>query len=379
MSSITPLPHTLPELTELGLISYEEGQALPSAGIQNTTDFFQFFKKHNDFTSIPDLNEEGQQNLLRLAKAYVKTEQGELTKEDLYDPAVHKKDTPFVPVRIEWEKITGIKRAFLDAWFRRAIEDYFEPTAQLFLKDYLGGVTTAEEFYERAILHPIRPGEPSVRRSTHAPQLTRLIRVFFTYHQAVQLLDDPIELLRFHARVDLGVDPASEIYDTILKPKADGTVPFAAAVYRLTLASPYFTYPRRMQQINRMRYVRIFQDDPYTLGGLMHMGLNEARFKQAQEEAEELAVSGCRSFIAILTALGYGESYRSLKAWDNDSISKELVWRINRDEELHLPAAFYALLFNELYGTRFVKAPRLGMEWVKEEVVYVNEASATND
>ncbi|MBL0126070.1 MAG: hypothetical protein IPP83_01155 [Flavobacteriales bacterium] len=373
MSQPPLLNHTLPELTELGLLTYEEGQALRTVGIQNTNDFLEFFKKHGDFTPIPDLNEEGQQKLLRLARAYVKTEQGELTKEDLYDPAVHKKDTPFVPVLIEWEKITGIKRAFLDTWFRRALEDYFLPTAELFLKDHLNGVNTAEDLYERAILHPVRAGEASVRRSVHAPSLTRLIRVFLKYHQAVQLLDDPIELLRFHARVDLGVDPASEIYDTILKPKADGTVQFAAAVYRLTLASPYFTYPRRMQQINRMRYVRIFQDDPYTLGGLMHMGMNEERFKQAQEEAEDMAVSGCHTFTAILTALGYGESYRSLKAWDDGSISKELVWTINRDEELHLPAAFYALLFNELYGARFLEAPRLRMPGVKEEVLYVNE------
>ncbi|MCB9179052.1 MAG: hypothetical protein H6590_06480 [Flavobacteriales bacterium] len=372
---LTPevLAHTLPELVEIGLLEDEEGQVLRTAGIQNTTDLLRFFKRRGDFTTIPDLHVEGQQNLLRLARAYMKSEEGERSKLDLYDPSVHKKGTPFVPVRIEWQKITGIKRAFLDTWFQLALEDYFEPTAQLFLKDHLEGVTTAEEFYEKAIVHPIRPGQPSVRRSTHSPQLTRLIRVFFKYHQAVHLLEDRIELLRFHAYMDLGVDPASEVYAKILRPKADGSTPFAAAVYQLTLASPYFTYPRRMQEINRMRYVRIFQDDPYTLGDLMYLPwMNERRFRQAQEEAENFAISGCRSLTAILMALGYVGSYRSLKAWDDGSIGSALVRRMNEDESIHLPPGFYALLFNEMYGTAFVEAPRIGIPGLKEELMYVN-------
>ncbi|MEO8589770.1 MAG: hypothetical protein ABI432_10405 [Flavobacteriales bacterium] len=373
MSQTILLNHTLPELTELGLLSFQVSQALHHAGVRNTNDFLEVYKKHGDFTYIPDLTEQAQENLLRLAKAYLNVERGQITKEDLFDPAIFKDHTPFVPVVIEWEKVAGIKRAFLDAWVMQSIRDFFDPLAELFVKDRLGGVSNAEEFYNRVILHPVDLTVPSVRDSVYAPALRRLIRIFLNYYHATRLFDDPFELLCLYARIEFGVDPGDEAHARIHKFHPDGCLQFAHAVYRLIMASTYFNHRRGYQDINRMRFVSLLDSDPYTHGQLEYLfRMSEGRFNEARKEAEDFAEIGCRAVIEILKALGFTESYRTLKSWDDQFISKDLVQEMNRREGLDLPAPFYALLFNALYGTHFVRSPRLRVDGVGERLEYVN-------
>jgi hypothetical protein len=352
------ITHSLPELLALGLIREAEVAPLREAGLYSTLELLEYFREQGGFNHMPGLDAQDRERMYWLAYAFERAAFDRITMDALFEPGVFKDATPFAPIRIQWERLTPVKRAFLDEWVRRTIHDFFSPEQSAFVTRYMGEVTNAEDFYNKAILHPLRPEGQVTSLNEHSPRLRRMIRIFLNYYRATQLTNDPFELLRLFARIELGVLPESEVHQCINRSHADGGFHFAKATYELVMDSPYFNYRRRFQDINRMRYVRIFNDDPYTHGNLAYLPyMTQERFEREKVDAEEFAVGGCRSVIGILKALGFTSTYRTWKLWNEDRITSNLVVELNRREDLHLPPEFYALLFNELYGTRFVRVP----------------------
>lgn len=346
--------HTLPELTQLGLLHTKEAEPLLNAGITSTSDLLAYHHQHKDFTSIQGLSAESQRHLEHLVMELLRLKTGIFSTEHLFDDAVGDRSALFVPVAIDWSQVTGYKRDFLDTWIthRRASCTY--PYVQEFLRAYLEGVQGAEAYYRAAIVNPLRADSSGVLGSGCSWFMEETNKLFLRLCQAAQLLDDPVELFRCWVWNQYRLEREGEHLRRILALYDGTSFPFAYAVQAMDLSSPYFNYRRGFQDINRMRYVSLYNDDPYTWGNLAYTGMSEKQYRAAREEAEEYATLDCRAIIACLLALGFRANYRNSSDQREDQVSMTLVNRINRLEGLFHPAQYYAFLFNELYGAQFV-------------------------
>ena len=356
MSAIPLIDHSLAELAELGLLHESATAPLASAALTTTSTILAHFQQHHSFASIEGLTE-SQRHLARLSTAFLNLMSGKFTSAHLYDDTVRNQSALFIPGAIDWPKVTGYKRDFLDTWITQRIAGYAAGKSQHFINVYLGELKDAEDFYHKAILHPLRPDGLSVRGSGYEGHITYVIKLFLRLHQATVLLDDPIDLLKCWAWNEYGMAYDNEHLRRIIELYKGDAFPFAYATYKMDMSSPYFNYPRRMQQINRMRYVSLFNKAPYGYGNLDYLPeMTPERFAADQEAANTHAELDCRSIIHCLKALGFPNDYRALKGWNEEQLSIELVDAIARREDLarhELPARYYAFLLNELYGTRF--------------------------
>lgn len=349
--------HSLPELTALVLLNSKEADPLRAAGLSTTFSILAHFQQHKSFSSIECLSEQSQRHLSRMSTAFLNMMEGKFTSAYLFDGTVSNTSALFIPVTIDWSTVTGYKRDFLDTWITHRIAGYAGGKSQHFINVYLGELKGAEDFYNKAILHPLRPDGLSVRGSGYERHITYVIKLFLRLHQATVLLNDPIDLLRCWAWNEYGMANDNEHLRRIIELYKGHAFPFAYATYKMDIATPYFNYPRAFQEVNRMRYVCMFNRHPYTFGNLDYLpGMTPQRFAADQEAANTHAELDCRSIVHCLKALGFKNDYRALKGWSEQRLSTELLDTIARREDLtrhEMPARYYAFLLNELYGTRF--------------------------
>ncbi|MBK9175514.1 MAG: hypothetical protein IPM46_04090 [Flavobacteriales bacterium] len=376
MFAAIPLNHTLPELIELGLLRNKETEPLFKVGITSTFDLLAYHHEHKGFTSIEDLSQESQRDLTRLVMEFLRMKTGRFTAEQLFADRVNDTAPIFVPIEIDWSKVTGIKRDFLDHWITRRITNYHPEPLQRFFKDHLGEVTGAEDFNHKAILYPLRPNAASIREHKYAGYLTYVIKMFLRLYHGTRLLDEPMDLLKCWVWNEYGMAPDKEYIKRISELYKGNAFPFAMAVYKIELSSSYFNHLRGYQDINRMRYVSLFNNQPYSYGDLAYLfRMSEEQFNEARDEAESEAVNGCRAIIDGLKALGFKSDYRDRSDWREDRLSMTLVSQVNRRENLLLPAEYYAFLFNELYGTGFKRTTVFNEQGVKE-IAYLNSETS---
>ncbi len=357
MPNTAPLNHSFAELLSLGLLSDREAAPLEAASLPTTTSILAHFQQHHSFTSIEGLSEQSQRHLALMSTAFLNMMEGKFTSAHLYDHTVRNPNALFIPVAIDWSTITGYKRDFLDTWITHRIGGYADGKSPHFINAYLGAIKGAEDFYNKAILHPLRADGLSVRGSGYERHITYVIKLFLRLHQATVLLSDPIDLLKCWAWNEYGMAHDNEHLRRIIELYQRGAFPFAYAVYQMDMSTSYFNYPRGFQEVNRMRYVGMFNRHPYTLGNLDYLpGMTPQHFAAEQEAANTHAELDCRSIIHCLQALGFKNDYRALKGWSEEGLSSELLDTIARREDLirhELPGRYYAFLLNELYGTRF--------------------------
>lgn len=357
MSAPLVLDHSVDELLALGLLSPNESEPLFNAGLKGTFDILTSHHENKNFASIQGLNEQSQLYLSRMSTAFLNVMSGKFTSAHLYDDSLRNPNALFIPVAIDWSTVTGYKRDFLDTWITQRISGYADGKSPHFINAYLGAIKGAEDFYNKAILHPLRADGPSVRGSGYERHITYVIKLFLRLHQATVLLSDPIDLLKCWAWNEYGMAHDNEHLRRIIELHQRGAFPFAYAVYQMDMSTSYFNYPRGFQEVNRMRYVGMFNRHPYTFGNLDYLpGMTPERFAADQEAANTHAELDCRSIIHCLQALGFKNDYRALKGWSGEGLSTELLDMIARREDLirhELPGRYYAFLLNELYGTRF--------------------------
>lgn len=357
MSAVLPINHSIPELAALGLLSARETAPLEAASLTTTFSILAHFQQHESFNSIEGLSEQSQRHLSLLATAFLNLMSGKFTSAHLFDDTVRNQSALFIPVAIDWSKVTGYKREFLDTWITHRIAGYSAGKSEHFINVYLGELKDAEDFYNKAILHPLRPDGLSVRGSGYERHITYVIKLFLRLHHASVLLDDPVDLLKCWAWNEYGMAYDNEHLRRIIELYQGHAFPFAYTTYQMDMSSPYFNYARAFQEVNRMRYVSMFNKDPYGYGDLDYLsGMTPERFAGEQEAANTHAELDCRSIIHCLKALGFTNDYRALKGWNEEQLSIELVDTIARREDLarhQLPTGYYAFLLNELYGTRF--------------------------
>lgn len=271
-----------------------------------------------------------------------------VTEATVFDHEAHDRHAPFVPFNMDWNALPAKNRAFLDAWIAHRLKRCDYPYVVRFLDAYLGTVTSAEDYHQRAIVKPLRDDGPGATNSGCKWFMFEANKLFTRLCQAALLFDDPIELFKCWAWNEYHMDRDNEQLRNIIH-LYDGTAfPFAYAVQTMDLTSPYFNYLRGFQDISRMRYVSLYNSAPYTWGDLAYTGMSREQFEHARDEAEAYARWDCLSIIACLQALGFRSNYRERPGWRDDRIDRAFISTIAREEGLDQPMAWYAFLFHAL-------------------------------
>ncbi len=107
MPSSPPIDHSLPELTELGLLSSKEAEPLHAASLTTTFSILTHFQRHKSFSAIEGLSEQSQRHLTRLSTAFLNVSAGKFTSAHLFDNTVSNTSALIIQVAIDWSNITG--------------------------------------------------------------------------------------------------------------------------------------------------------------------------------------------------------------------------------------------------------------------------------
>lgn len=272
---------------------------------------------------------------------------------DLFSDSLRDDSSLFLPVSIEWETMAAFQRQYIEAWMEYSISWYSDPDSDCFFSYFTEPGFNARNFFTFSHDCPLLTEEVA-RFSEKEIKIIRFQRSAFSkFAYAAQHLSSPDELLRFFCFFELYLNTDAGVYSEINNYKAGGHYPFARAVYSLVTATPFFNYPRRFQQVNRIRYVRIFNSDSYTYGNLSYLNMGERAFQHAAKEANFLAEHWCSGVTGILKSLGYTVFY--IEDGCPDGNFKKLAGEINSREHLYLPAAFYKHLFKRYSNNTILK------------------------
>lgn len=348
------IDHSIAELHELCLIDQPQFVLLNSAGLQSLSEILNYYFQDNSFRTLPGIDNKMEGELIIFSEKLIEKEKQRLTPEDLFTKEFRKNNDFFVPLKINWDELEEFKRAFLDAWIRYSLDWYQDADQKDFFRNKFGDNVDAKSFYETAILHPLSETKISSLPENIASSLKYNRSAFMKLYEATKILSEPIDILRFFIFYEFFFDLFDTKYKSILEYVKRENVPYAYLVEHIVCSSKYFDRPRGMKDINMMRFVSIFNTDPYGFGILENLfRMTRKNYDELNNETNSFAEKWSRATIQVLKALGFKENYRSMKNWNEHELTKNLVADINAREKLYLPESFYALLFNELFDLKF--------------------------